>query len=63
MIATSGSLDQTELRFLVEKNADGIIVVDGDGVVLFANPAAEEIFGRPPAVIVGAPIGIPVTTG
>ncbi|HKV14345.1 MAG TPA: ATP-binding protein, partial [Reyranella sp.] len=63
MIATSGSLDQTELRFLVEKNADGIIVIDGDGVVLFANPAAEEIFGRPPAVIVGAPIGIPVTTG
>jgi signal transduction histidine kinase/CheY-like chemotaxis protein len=63
MMATGGSLDQTELRFLVEKNADGIIVIDGDGVVLFANPAAEEIFGRPPAVLVGAPIGIPVTAG
>jgi signal transduction histidine kinase/DNA-binding response OmpR family regulator len=60
---SGGSLDQTELRFLVEKNADGIIVVDGDGVVLFANPAAEEIFGRPPAVLIGAPIGIPVATG
>ncbi|WP_300781256.1 response regulator [Enhydrobacter sp.] len=60
---SGGSLDQTELRFLVEKNADGIIVVDGDGVVLFANPAAEEIFGRPPAVLIGAPIGIPVAAG
>ena len=63
MIAPGGSLDQTELRFLVEKNADGIIVVNADGIVLFANPAAEEIFGRPPAVLIGSTIGIPVMTG
>ena len=31
-----GSIDQAEIRFLVEKNADGIIVVDDDGIVLFA---------------------------
>jgi PAS domain S-box-containing protein len=60
----SGSgLDQTEVRFLVEKNADGILVVDENGVVLFANPAAEEIFGRPPHALVGSPIGVPVTAG
>ncbi|MGE4078679.1 MAG: response regulator [Reyranella sp.] len=63
MLAFGGTLDQTELRFLVEKNADGIIVVDSDGVVLFANPAAVEIFGRPPQALVGSPIGIPFTTG
>lgn len=59
MTAPGGSLDQTEVRFLVEKNADGIILVDGEGVVLFANPAAAEIFGRPSAALVGSSIGIP----
>jgi len=62
--ATSGSgLDQTEFRFLIEKNADGILVVDEDGIVVFANPAAEEIFGRAPHALVGSPIGVPVTAG
>jgi signal transduction histidine kinase len=57
------SIDQTEIRFLVEKNADGIIVVDDDGIVLFANPAAEQIFGRPSELLVGSPIGIPFIAG
>lgn len=67
MIATGASsgnsIDQTEVRFLVEKNADGILVVDEDGTVLFANPAAEEIFGRPKQLLVGSPIGIPFLAG
>jgi signal transduction histidine kinase/DNA-binding response OmpR family regulator len=57
------SIDQTEIRFLVEKNADGIIVVDDDGIVLFANPAAEQIFGRPSELLIGSPIGIPFIAG
>ena len=57
------SLDQTEIRFLVEKNADGIIVVDEHGSVLFANPAAEAIFGRSLDSLIGSPIGIPVIAG
>jgi signal transduction histidine kinase/DNA-binding response OmpR family regulator len=60
---SGSSLDQSEIRFLVERNADGILVVDEDGVVLFANPAAEQIFGRPPRSLVGSPIGVPVTAG
>lgn len=57
---TSGnSIVQTEIKFLVEKNADGILVVDEEGTVLFANPAAEKIFGRPSDSLVGSPIGIP----
>jgi signal transduction histidine kinase/DNA-binding response OmpR family regulator len=56
-------MDQAEIRFLVEKNADGIIVVDDDGIVLFANPAAEQIFGRPAGQLVGSPIGIPNIAG
>jgi signal transduction histidine kinase/CheY-like chemotaxis protein len=62
--ADSGNtIDQTEIRFLVEKNADGILVVDEDGIVLFANPAAEKIFGRPARALVGSPIGIPFPAG
>jgi signal transduction histidine kinase/CheY-like chemotaxis protein len=55
-----GGSDQADIRFLVDKNADGIIVVDGDGAVLFANPAAEQIFGRQREALIGTPIGIPL---
>src|SRR6266567_93999 len=56
-------IDQAEIRFLVEKNADGIIVIDEGGTVLFANPAAEEIFGRQAELLIGRPIGIPFVAG
>jgi signal transduction histidine kinase/DNA-binding response OmpR family regulator len=56
-------IDQAEIRFLVEKNADGIIVIDDGGTVLFANPAAEEIFGRQAEQLIGRPIGIPFIAG
>jgi signal transduction histidine kinase/CheY-like chemotaxis protein len=59
----STTIDQADIKFLVEKNADGIIVVDEDGVVLFANPAAEQIFGRTREALIGSPIGIPLTRG
>jgi signal transduction histidine kinase/DNA-binding response OmpR family regulator len=62
MHRASRGIDQAEIRFLVDKNADGIIVVDDAGTVLFANPAAEEIFGRPADLLVGSPIGIPLLT-
>lgn len=56
-------IDQAEISFLVDKNADGIIVVDEDGVVQFANPAAEQIFGRPSNLLIGSPIGTPLIAG
>jgi signal transduction histidine kinase/DNA-binding response OmpR family regulator len=57
------NIDHAEIRFLIEKNADGIIVVDEMGVVLFANPAAEQIFGRSWTALIGSPIGIPFVAG
>ncbi len=36
---------EANLRKIIEKNADGIIIVDSNGVVRFANPAAEALFG------------------
>ena len=57
------SIDQAEISFLIEKNADGILVVDEAGSVLFANPAAEELFARPVEALIGFPIGIPTLVG
>jgi signal transduction histidine kinase/CheY-like chemotaxis protein len=57
------SVDQMDVKFLVEKNADGIIVVDADGVVLFVNPAAEQLFGRSLDELAGTRIGIPLAAG
>jgi signal transduction histidine kinase/CheY-like chemotaxis protein len=56
-------IDQAEVRFLVDKNADGILVVDAEGIILFANPAAEDLFGRQSNQLIGSSIGIPVVIG
>ena len=44
-------------RAVVEKAADGIVVVDRKGIVLFANPAAAELFGRPAEHLNGLDLG------
>jgi signal transduction histidine kinase/CheY-like chemotaxis protein len=56
-------ISQAEINFLVEKNADGILVVDESGLVLFANPAAEQIFGRRLDDLIGTAVGIPAIGG
>jgi PAS domain S-box-containing protein len=40
-------------RRLVEDMAEGIVVIDRDGAFLFANPAAERIFGADPGGLIG----------
>lgn len=57
------SVDQTDVKFLVQKNADGIVVVDSDGRVVFANPAAEAMFGRSADTLIGSQIGVPLVVG
>jgi signal transduction histidine kinase len=52
-----------QLRNLIERNADAILVVDANGVVRFANPAAERLFGQATRDLVGAPLGMPVVIG
>jgi signal transduction histidine kinase/CheY-like chemotaxis protein len=56
-------VDRPEFHLLIERNADGIVVIDREGVVLFANPAAQEMFGRSLAELSGSPIGVPVIAG
>lgn len=55
--------DDTQLRQIVAENADGIIVVDGDGLVRFINPAAATILGRAQEKLIGQNFGFPVLRG
>ncbi|HEU4884546.1 MAG TPA: ATP-binding protein [Longimicrobium sp.] len=52
-----------DLRTLVEFNADGLLIVDGEGRVRFGNPAAARLFGRPLDELVGADLGLPLLDG
>ena len=58
-------LRASEARFrnLVEKNADSIIVMDEKGIVLFANPATEALFGLTARDFLGEAFGFPVVAG
>ncbi len=51
------------MRTLIEANADAILVVDLQGTVLLANPAAEELFGAGAEELAGAPFGRPFAGG
>jgi len=48
------------LRVIVERMADGVLVVNHDGTIQFANPAAERLFGRPATELAGSHLGFPV---
>ncbi|MCB9099485.1 MAG: PAS domain S-box protein [Anaerolineales bacterium] len=50
----------TQLYKIIEKNADGIIIVNGKGIVRFANPAAEILFDRPAQELLGELFGFPI---
>jgi diguanylate cyclase (GGDEF)-like protein/PAS domain S-box-containing protein len=52
-----------ELRNLIAQLADGILVVDHDGRLLFLNPAAEHLLGRPATDLLGENVGFPVLAG
>src|SRR5512142_742944 len=43
--------------------ADGVIIVGLDGVIRFANPAAERLFNRPLVQLIGTEFGFPTVAG
>jgi signal transduction histidine kinase len=42
---------------------DGIVVANAKGKILFANPAAEKLFGRSASELLGEPFGYPLVVG
>lgn len=52
-----------QLRRIVERLADGIAIIGAEDRILFVNPAAERMFGRPASALVGQEFGFPVVTG
>jgi PAS domain S-box-containing protein len=49
-----------DFRALVDSSADGMIVLDRDGYVLYVNPAAEALFSMPASDMVGRMFGFPI---
>jgi len=48
---------------ILAHSADGVIVLDTEGRVLHANPAAERLFVKPSEALVGRRFGFPVIAG
>ncbi|MHC4153699.1 MAG: PAS domain S-box protein [Planctomycetota bacterium] len=59
------ALRQSESNFrnLVDNNPDAMVVTDKDGVVLFANPAAETLFARKTEQLRGEPLDFAIGDG
>lgn len=53
---------QVVLRNIVDRLADGIVIVSDDGRIRFANPAAEALFDRPSHELVGQEFGFPLSS-
>ena len=52
-----------QLEKLISENADGIIVVDRQGIVQFVNPAALKLLRKPKQELIGESLGFPVVNG
>jgi PAS domain-containing protein len=53
---------EKNLSAILEMNADGIVIVDTDGLVLYVNPAAEKLFAKKEEDLLGYPFGFPITS-
>jgi signal transduction histidine kinase len=53
----------SSLRAIIERLPDGIVIVDTQGIIRFANPAAERLFGRTAEDLLDTSFGFPVVVG
>ena len=54
---------EAHVRGIIEASVDAMIITDHSGRVRFANPAAEVMFGRQLADLLGGSFGFPVVAG
>jgi two-component system CheB/CheR fusion protein len=64
-VALRRALQASEARFhaIVDRSADGVVVVGTDGAILFVNPGAVALLGRPAEQLVGEVFGVPIVPG
>jgi signal transduction histidine kinase len=53
----------SSLRAIIERLPDGIVIVDAQGIIRFANPAAERLFDRTSEDLLHTSFGFPVVVG
>ncbi len=51
---------EKDFRAIVDKNADAMVVLDAKGVILYANPAALELYNLPESELIGKMMGYPI---
>ena len=52
-----------QLRRIVERLPDGVAIIGAGERILFVNPAAERLFGRTAAALMGQEFGFPIVAG
>ena len=50
---------ENHLNLIVSNVSDGILILDQDGIIIFANPTAGKIFGVPTEQLIGLIMGVP----
>ena len=62
-MAAGSPVAEQSLRTVVRENIDGMLVIDREGVVVFANPAAERLLGLRAQALEGTRLGFPLVPG
>ena len=58
--AATDRSEEVRLKSIVDRMADGVVIVNRDGMIRFANPAAERLFGRSREELTERELGFPV---
>ncbi|MEC4805435.1 MAG: PAS domain S-box protein [Jaaginema sp. PMC 1079.18] len=53
---------EKRLNTIINNTSYGIVIVDNDGIILFVNTAATQIFNRSLEALIGSDLGIPAMT-
>ena len=58
--ASERTLRESEERYrlLWQTTTDAVLIIDDQGLIQFANPALERLFGHRPDEVIGGPLGL-----
>lgn len=56
-------IENLSARQVVDNSPDGMLLVDAQGVVVFANPAAKSLFSQSGHFLKGSQFGVPLGGG